>query len=138
MRVILVDDERLALQQLRKTLECDVGGIQVIGMFSDPVRVVEDIKKLQPDAVFLDIHMPEITGLKLGKQLQTLVPGIEIVFVTAYDRYAVQAFEMYALDYVMKPIQSNRLQKTVQRLREKIGTGKENKQESESPAYLLF
>ncbi|GED17489.1 response regulator [Aneurinibacillus migulanus] len=138
MRVILVDDERLALQQLRKALECDVSGIQVIGMFSDPAHVVEDIKKLQPDAVFLDIHMPEISGLKLGEQLQELVPSIEIVFVTAYDRYAVQAFEMYALDYVMKPIQSSRLQKTVQRLREKIETGEDNKQELEPPFICCF
>ncbi|MED4728373.1 response regulator [Aneurinibacillus migulanus] len=138
MRAMLVDDELLALKQLRKVLECDVGGVQVVGMFSDPVHVVEAIQKLQPDVVFLDIHMPEINGLKLGEKLQAMVPSIEIVFVTAYDRYAVQAFEMYALDYVMKPIQLSRLQKTVQRLGEKIGTGEDIEPELGTPFICCF
>ncbi|TMV45031.1 response regulator [Paenibacillus mesophilus] len=142
MRAILVDDERLALAQLKKILERDVGGVQVIGMYSDPADVVAIAEELAPDVVFLDIHMPGMNGVKLGELLQERVPIAEIVFVTGYDQYAVHAFELYALDYIMKPVQPDRLSKTMQRLRRKIGDranrDEEREREAEPPLICCF
>lgn len=120
MRAILVDDEQLPLLHLQKVLERDVAGIEVIGAYSDPLLAIDMAKTLQPDVVFLDINMPGISGLEIGEQLQSFQPTPEIVFVTGYDKYAVDAFELCALDYIMKPVQLKRLQKTIERLRDRI------------------
>lgn len=121
MRAILVDDERLALRQLKKLLESRADDIEIIGMYADPTEVAPAVKELEPDVVFLDIHMPGMNGLELGEMLQGLQPSLNVVFVTGYDQYAVQAFELYALDYVMKPISANRLIKTMERIRARAG-----------------
>lgn len=120
MRAILVDDEQLPLLHLKKLLERDVGGMEVIGTYSNPIEAIEMAKSLLPDVVFLDINMPEMNGLEAGEQIQMSCPDTEIVFVTGFDQYAVDAFELSALDYVMKPVQLKRLQKTMQRLRGRI------------------
>lgn len=139
MRAILVDDERLALRQLKQMLERDAGGIEVIATYSNPAKVVAGVLEHRPDVVFLDIHMPGINGINLGRQIQENVPEIEIVFVTAYDQYAVHAFELYALDYIMKPIQTNRLQQTVSRVREKLSLkDTEQIQDSNVPVISCF
>ncbi len=116
MKAILVDDEPLALMGLRSALEREVGGIEIVAAYSNPNEVIAGLLEHRPDVVFLDIHMPEIDGLTLGRQAQAVVPGIEIVFVTSYDQYAVKAFELYALDYVMKPLNADRLRRTVMRV----------------------
>ncbi|MWV46353.1 response regulator [Paenibacillus sp. HJL G12] len=118
MRAILVDDERLALELLQQMLEKKVGGVTVVGAYTNPVQALEEARELQPDLIFLDIHMPGIDGLKLGDLLQESIPSLKIVFVTGYDRYAVEAFEMNALDYILKPPNPKRLQKTLERFRE--------------------
>lgn len=138
MRAVLVDDEPLALGQLKQMLERHAGGIEVLEMCSDPSHVVAMTARHQPDVVFLDIHMPEINGLKLGEQLQAAVPDIEIVFVTAYDQYAVRAFELYALDYILKPVHPERLKQTVKRLKEKLSTYKEHRQQLQVPLIRCF
>jgi two-component SAPR family response regulator len=138
VRAILVDDERLALAQLKKLLERDIGDIEVIGMYTDPLQVCDQAQKLRPDAVFLDIQMPGIDGLELGERLQSAVPEAEIVFVTAYDQYAVQAFELHALDYLMKPVQLDRLQKTIDRLKDRSFTGCESGTAEEPPVISCF
>ncbi len=115
MRVILVDDERLALRLLKKMLESDIGGMEVVGMYTDPLEVIDEATQLQPDIVFLDIHMPGMGGLKLAELLQESVPSVRIVFVTGFDRYAIDAFTLNAMDYIMKPIQLERLKKTMAR-----------------------
>ncbi|QTH42596.1 response regulator [Cohnella sp. LGH] len=120
MKIILVDDEPLALFRLRRALERESEEVDIAAEYTDPNEVAAGVMEHRPDVVFLDIHMPEIDGLKLGRQLQATVPGIEIVFVTAYDRYAVKAFELYALDYVMKPVQEDRLRQTLLRVEEKL------------------
>jgi two-component system, LytTR family, response regulator len=138
MRAILVDDERLALMHLKKLLERDVEDVEVIGTFTDPLQVIDTAKKLNPDVMFLDINMPEINGLEMGEQLQALMPSTEIVFVTGYDKYAVQAFELCALDYVMKPIQKERLQKTMDRLRARMDTSKQKTNEIDQATLICF
>ncbi|GED68152.1 hypothetical protein BRE01_18540 [Brevibacillus reuszeri] len=120
MKAILVDDEQLPLLHLQKVLERDIAGIEVIGTYSDPLMALEMVKNLKPNVVFLDINMPGISGLEIGEQLQAYDSPPEIVFVTGYDKYAVEAFELCALDYIMKPVQLNRLQKTIERLRKRL------------------
>ncbi|OXS57549.1 histidine kinase [Cohnella sp. CIP 111063] len=120
MRVILVDDEPLALRSLRRALLNETNDLTIAAEYSNPYEAMSGILEHRPDAVFLDIQMPKIDGLKLGKQIQAALPGIEIVFVTGYDRYAVKAFELYALDYVLKPVNSQRLRQTLERVKEKL------------------
>ncbi|PQP84197.1 histidine kinase [Paenibacillus sp. PCH8] len=127
MKVILVDDERLALIGLRKSLEKEVSGIEIIATYMNPTEAMAGIMEHRPDVVFLDIHMPEMDGMDLGRQIQALTPGIEIIFVTSYDQYAVHAFELQALDYVMKPIQKDRLKQTVSRVQEKLSVKREQR-----------
>ncbi|MGG1514305.1 response regulator [Paenibacillus oryzisoli] len=120
MKVILVDDEPLALIGLQRALEREARGIEIAASYTSPKEVIEGALLHRPEAVFLDIHMPEVDGLMLARQLQAAVPGIEIIFVTSYDHYAVRAFQLYALDYIVKPVHSQRLRQTIQRVQEKL------------------
>jgi len=118
LRVILIDDERLALQQLKMMLEM-IGGVEVIATYQDPAEAVRGAKQLSPDAAFIDIQMPEINGIDVSLQLQEAIPKIEIVFVTAFDQYAVRAFDLNAIDYILKPVQKHRLEQTVARIQKR-------------------
>lgn len=122
MRALLVDDEQLPLKHLQRLLEKDVDGVKVVGACSNPLEAIDLVISLQPEVVFLDINMPRVSGLEIGERLQGMDHSPEIVFVTGYDKYAVDAFELCALDYIMKPVQLTRLQKTMDRLRERIKT----------------
>lgn len=115
MRAILVDDEPLALSDLQNQL-AKLGGIEVIGTFVNPWAAIEQAVELEPDAVFLDIDMPELTGIELAERLQSHLPQIQVVFITAYEEYAIKAFEINAIDYLLKPLQSERLAWTIERL----------------------
>ncbi|CAM4158563.1 response regulator [Lederbergia lenta] len=114
MKVILVDDEPILLTHLEKLFK-DIDGIQLIGMYSNPYQAIEAVLRDKPDVVFLDIEMPEINGIEVAEKIQNNLPLINIVFVTAYSEYAVKAFEINAVDYLLKPLNRNRLLKTVQR-----------------------
>lgn len=116
---MLVDDENLALMQLGKLLQ-EIPDIEVIGSYMDSSLAIDEVSRLQPDVVFLDIHMPGIYGLQAAELIQETYPAVKIVFVTAFDEYAVQAFDLYALDYVLKPIRRDRLTRTVERLKMSI------------------
>ncbi|MGG4440473.1 response regulator [Brevibacillus fortis] len=117
---MLIDDSKLSLMHLQDLLEKEVGCIQVVGTFTDPLQAIEQARSLFPEVVFLDINMPDISGLEVGEQLQGLDHSPEIVFVTGYDEYAVDAFELNALDYIIKPVQLTRLKKTIDRLQKRI------------------
>ncbi|MCM3338255.1 response regulator [Paenibacillus sp. MER TA 81-3] len=118
MRTILVDDERLALVHLKKLLSAK-GKIVVEGTYQDPQMALQDIPALMPDVVFMDIDMPEMSGIDLAEQVQSILPSAQIVFITAYDDYAVKAFELNAIDYVLKPVEAKRLNVTIERLAER-------------------
>ncbi|MNZ55619.1 Transcriptional regulatory protein YpdB [compost metagenome] len=121
MKVILVDDERLALEYLeRQLLKFD--GIEIVGLFTDPLHAREEIFRRDVDVVFLDISLPEINGIELADQLLGFKPRLNIVFVTAYNEYAVKAFELNAIDYVVKPARAERLTKTIERIRERTNS----------------
>lgn len=122
IRALIVDDEPLARRKLRRLLngECDV---EVIGECADDTQAVAAIEEQKPDLVFLDVQMPETDGLgvvhAVGPQRMPLV-----VFVTAYDQYAVKAFEVSALDYLLKPVSRERFQAAVARARSQMELGR--------------
>lgn len=115
MKVILLDDESLALDYLEKLLK-SIEGVEVIGKYFDVHEGMKAVIREQPNLVFLDIEMPEINGINLAELIHSRLPEVKIAFVTAYDEYAVKAFEINAVDYVLKPLRKERLVETIQRL----------------------
>ncbi|MBU7005560.1 LytR/AlgR family response regulator transcription factor [Phosphitispora fastidiosa] len=119
LKAMLVDDEVFALKELQLQLE-SLPNIQIAGSFTNPFEGFFNISVLNPDVVFLDIDMPEVSGIYLAEQIMTTHPEVEIIFVTAFDQYALDAFELNAVDYILKPVTLERIQKAVSRLEEKI------------------
>lgn len=118
MRTILIDDEPIALELLGLMLS-SYEDIDIVGSYTKPIEALKEIKKIQPDVIFLDIEMGEINGLELAELFMKELDTVEIVFITAYSEYAVDAFEINAIDYLLKPIQEKRLNKTIERLKDK-------------------
>jgi len=112
MRAIIVDDERLARQEL-KSLLAEHKDVEVIAECANAAEAKEKISLLKPDVVFLDIQMPGKNGLELAQELS---PVPELVFITAHDEFALRAFEVNALDYLLKPVQADRLAETLKKL----------------------
>ncbi|MBL4704613.1 MAG: LytTR family transcriptional regulator DNA-binding domain-containing protein [Flavobacteriales bacterium] len=112
MRTIIIDDERLARKELKGLLK-EFTEIEVIDECSNVDDGIISIKKHNPDLIFLDINMPEKNGFDL---LQELDSTPRVIFVTAYDEYALKAFEVNALDYLMKPVDPARLEETIRRI----------------------
>jgi len=113
MKAVIVDDERIARQELRRLLAAHPD-IEIAGEAHNGEQALDMIPKLAPEVVFLDIQMPEMTGFELLAKLDD-VP--QIIFTTAYDEYAIRAFEVSALDYLLKPIAPERLAAAVAKLR---------------------
>jgi DNA-binding LytR/AlgR family response regulator len=111
---LIADDEPQLARHLRDQLALLWPELRILGLARDGVEAAEQIAAQQPDIAFLDIQMPGLTGLEVAQGIEG---GTRVVFVTAYDDYAVQAFEQQALDYLLKPVTAERLQRTVERLR---------------------
>jgi len=126
MKVLLIDDERLARKELTSLLEKH-DDIEIIGEAQNADEAKEMIGRLNPSLIFLDIQMPGKTGFELLEELEQTP---EVIFVTAYDDYAIRAFEVNALDYLLKPVDESRLDHTLDRLKERLN--KDDNQESES------
>jgi two-component system LytT family response regulator len=118
IRTLLVDDEDLARASMRRALE-SASDIEIAGEAANGIEAIEMIGDLRPDLVLLDIEMPGFDGFEV---VQQLVNPPVIVFVTAYDEYAVRAFEANAIDYLLKPVQPERLARTLTRIRQRIPT----------------
>jgi two-component system LytT family response regulator len=119
LKTLIVDDERIARQVLREELEA-VPEVVVIGEAEDGMQALHLIADLQPDLVFLDVQMPVMGGFDVVRNLGgTHLPAI--VMVTAYDQYAIRAFEAGAVDYLLKPVRDRRLQQAVARVRSLVG-----------------
>lgn len=116
LRALIVDDEELARSGLRRDL-ADLGGIEVVAECADGFEAVKAAAELGPDLVLLDIQMPRLDGFEV---LTLLDPSIAVVFVTAHDDRAVQAFEVNACDYLMKPVDPERLRRAVERARDRL------------------
>ena len=122
IRAIIVDDEPLARDLIRSLLEPEVD-LDVVAEYSGGTAAMKDMDSAQPDLMFLDVQMPRKSGIDVARALA----GDEapyIVFVTAYDRYAIDAFELNALDYVLKPIDPDRFSASVRRARKAIARKK--------------
>lgn len=117
MKALLIDDERLARSELRRLL-ADFPVISIVGEAANTKQAREQIAALKPDLLFLDVQMPGETGMQLLESLEPPVP--EVIFTTAYDEFAVKAFELNALDYLLKPVDPARLAAAIERLQIKI------------------
>ncbi|WP_182406483.1 LytTR family DNA-binding domain-containing protein [Psychrobacter sp. GP33] len=131
MNVYVIEDEVLARQELIYLLN-DTGKVTVVGEAEDIHQALWDINEKQPDAVFLDIELENGNGLDLAKQFRNMKNSPMIVFVTAYDEYAVDAFELDAIDYIVKPVDKIRLTKAINKLI-KLGGQQELETEVEPP-----
>ena len=111
-RTLLIEDERLAREELKSLLK-DFMEIEIVGEARNGSEALGMIKKLSPDLLFLDINMPEMNGFEMIKHLEEIP---QVIFVTAYDEFALKAFEVNALDYLLKPVDPNRLQEAIKKL----------------------
>jgi len=122
LRAVLVDDEQLARDELGFLLG-QVGGVAVIGQAGDGVEALATIDRLQPDVVFLDVQMPGLTGFEVARRLlERDDESPALIFVTAFDQHAIEAFEVNAVDYLLKPVDSTRLEQALQRARRRLSS----------------
>lgn len=119
LRAVVVDDEQLAREEMCYLLS-GLGRVDVVGEAADGVQALELVESSRPDIVFLDVQMPGLTGFEVARRL--LDAGIEtqVVFITAFDQHAIHAFEVNAVDYVLKPVEAERLGTAVDRARRRI------------------
>ena len=119
LRAVLVDDEQLARDELGYLLG-QVGGVEIIGQAGHGVEALTTIEQLQPDVVFLDIQMPGLSGFEVARRMVQNHTASHIIFVTAYDQHAIEAFEVNAVDYLLKPVDPSRLEAAVERVRRRM------------------
>jgi DNA-binding LytR/AlgR family response regulator len=119
LRAVLVDDEQLARDELGFLLG-QLGGIEVIGQAGDGVEALTTIGRLVPDIVFLDVQMPGLTGFEVARRMLDQQVPSHIIFVTAYDQHAIEAFEVNAVDYLLKPVDPVRLGLALQRAQRRV------------------
>src|ERR687889_468388 len=116
LRVLIADDEPLAAERLQLLL-ARAEGAQLVGTASDGDSAIHLTEALSPDVLLLDIAMPGLDGIGVARALAAQTPSPAVVFVTAFDQFAVAAFEVEAVDYLMKPVEPNRLQRALDRAR---------------------
>ena len=117
LRTLIVDDEELARQLLREYSEA-AGGIEIVAECGNGFDAVKAINELKPDLVFLDVQMPKLDGFEV---LELIDPPPAVIFVTAYDQYAMRAFDEHAVDYLLKPFHLDRFKKSLDRVRLRLG-----------------
>lgn len=115
LRAIIVDDEPLSVNRLKRLLE-ESGKIDICGTFLHPLDAIDYVRDSPIDIAFLDIFMPDMNGILLSGMLHKQDEAIGVVFVTGYDDYAIDAFEMSAIDYLLKPVTAQRLAITLSKL----------------------
>lgn len=118
MNAFVIDDEKLTADLIVTLLE-NTGEISVIGVFNNPADVFEAFERETPQIVFVDIEMPGISGLELAERLSTMGKEFELVFITAYSKYAIEAFKVNAIDYIMKPVLPSEIDRVVKKLLKK-------------------
>jgi two-component system, LytTR family, response regulator LytT len=123
LRAVVVDDEPLAREEICYLLD-EMGGVAVVAQVGNGPDAVEAVNEHEPDLVFLDVQMPGLTGFEVARRLVASGPPVAIVFVTAYDQHAIEAFEVNAVDYLLKPVDSGRLETAVQRVRQRRTTAR--------------
>ena len=121
LRTVVVDDEQLARDELCFLLG-QIDGIDVVGQAADGVEALQVIEDQGPDVVMLDVQMPGLTGFEVARRLLRAGLEAQFVFVTAFDQHAIEAFEVNAVDYLLKPVEAERLSMAVERVRRRIQT----------------
>ncbi|WP_228551253.1 LytR/AlgR family response regulator transcription factor [Paenibacillus sp. B01] len=133
LTVLIADDERLAREELVYLLSREAG-VELVGQACSGREALEQARRLRPDALFLDVEMPEGSGLQAARRLREEGSAPMIVFTTAYDRYAVEAFGVEAVDYLLKPYEEERLREALARLRQRKEAGTEPASREDGPA----
>lgn len=128
LRALLVDDEQLARDELAYLLG-QIGGVEVVGQADNGLAALQKFEDLHPDVVFLDVQMPGLTGFQVARRLLDADADAQLIFVTAFDQRAIEAFEVNAVDYLLKPVDPARLDVALQRARRRIAT----ERQAESP-----
>ena len=119
LRVAIVDDEDLARTVVREYL-AGIADVEVVAECANGFEAVKAVSELQPDLLILDVQMPKLNGFEV---LELVSRDVAVVFVTAYDQYAIRAFEVHAVDYLLKPFSADRLSAAIDRVRERLGRG---------------
>jgi two-component system, LytTR family, response regulator len=131
LRAVLVDDEQLARDELGFLLG-QVGGVEIVGQAGNGLEALTTIDRLRPDVVFLDVQMPGLTGFEVARRMLDQQLQTQMIFVTAYDRHAIEAFEVNAVDYLLKPVDAARLSLAVQRAQRRVTSDRSLDGRSES------
>ena len=120
LEALIAEDEELLRQSLVEQLGRLWPDLKLVAECEDGASALEQLAEKQPDIAFLDIRMPGISGIEVARSLSELSPRTQVVFVTAYDEYAIRAFDANAIDYLLKPYDQPRLQRALQRARERL------------------
>lgn len=130
MRAMIVEDEQPSLELMKRMVEKN-RQLELVGTYTDPVQALHDILRLSPDVVFADVEMPAVNGMELARKIRERDENIQVVFVTAYEKYAIEAFQVNAVNYILKPITEEDLSVTVNRLmkgyRARVSSAAENR-----------
>lgn len=138
MKVIIIDDEQMAIDVLEILLN-QIKGIEIVGKYTDPQMVLVDLPKLNADVAFIDMEMGNMHGLELAEMIQSTSPKyLEIVFVTAYPQFALEAFEVNAIDYLLKPVHQERLSQTMAKLDRRLGIYQKKQQQANQGKKDIF
>jgi two-component system, LytTR family, response regulator LytT len=136
LTALIIDDEPLARQELQFLLE-DAGLVEILAQGTNGIEAVDLIRSHEPDVVFLDVQMPGLDGFAVLKKLLALKIAMpQVVFATAYDQYAVRAFEVNAVDYLLKPFDRNRVMQTIEKVMARLSTPVEASSEGKLDALL--
>jgi two-component system response regulator LytT len=126
IRILVVDDEKLAREELCFLLD-QLGGSEIVGEAGDGVMALRAAGELRPDLMFLDVQMPGLSGFEVARRLVEADIPLALVFVTAFDQYAIEAFSVNAVDYLLKPVDAERLERTLDRVRRRLASEEHTK-----------
>ncbi len=137
LKTIVVDDEQLARDELSYLLE-QLGGIEIVAQAGNGVEALRVIEEYEPDLVMLDVQMPGLTGFEVARRVFQAGLESQLVFVTAYDQYAIDAFDVNAVDYLLKPVEPERLATAVDRVRKRLAAEKTRKEADLEPLLQML
>ncbi|SET34566.1 Two-component response regulator, SAPR family, consists of REC, wHTH and BTAD domains [Natronincola peptidivorans] len=129
IKAIVIDDEWYNLEETSELID-KTGSFQVAGKYQNPLKALEAVKAIQPQVAFIDIDLPEMDGITLAEKLLEQNSAMMIVFITSYNQYAVQAFDLNAIDYILKPIKEERFNRMVERIKNEINMRKQHTAET--------
>ncbi len=137
LRTVVVDDEQLARDELCYLLT-ELGGIEIVAQAGNGVEALRVIEEYQPDLVMLDVQMPGLTGFEVARRVVQAGIEAQLVFVTAFDQYAIEAFEVNAVDYLLKPVEPERLTMAVERVKKRLAAEKVKKDTDLEPLLQML